>query len=193
LGTLDAGASGYVHKSRGVAALISAVERVLLGNVVVDIPPATEIRRSARANGAERLPIRLTTRERECLAMLVEGLDTAAMVVKLGVSRTTVRTHVQAVLNKLGVHSRLEAASFAVRSGMLGVGYDDILLRKRRPDVPAFVEFRSGGGPANGSRRMATESAAEPRRASPAVRALGPRPRLAHPPDAPVSTADRAG
>ena len=47
--------------------------------------------------------------------MLVEGLDTAAMVQRLGVSRTTVRTHLQAVLTKLGVHSRLEAASFAVR------------------------------------------------------------------------------
>ena len=47
--------------------------------------------------------------------MLVEGLDTAAMVDLLGVSRTTVRTHLQSVLTKLGVHSRLEAASFAVR------------------------------------------------------------------------------
>jgi DNA-binding CsgD family transcriptional regulator len=57
----------------------------------------------------------LTSRERECLMMLVEGLDTAAMVDLLGVSRTTVRTHLQSVLTKLGVHSRLEAASFAVR------------------------------------------------------------------------------
>jgi hypothetical protein len=47
--------------------------------------------------------------------MLVEGLDTAAMMNRLCVSRTTVRTHLQAVLTKLGVHSRLEAVSFAVR------------------------------------------------------------------------------
>jgi hypothetical protein len=45
----------------------------------------------------------------------VEGLDTAAMMQRLCVSRTTVRTHLQAVLTKLGVHSRLEAVSFAVR------------------------------------------------------------------------------
>jgi Bacterial regulatory proteins, luxR family len=50
--------------------------------------------------------------------LLVEGLSTAAMVERLGVSRTTVRTHLQAVLIKLGVHSRLEAASFAVRHGL---------------------------------------------------------------------------
>jgi two-component system nitrate/nitrite response regulator NarL len=49
----------------------------------------------------------------------VEGLDTAAIARKLSVSRTTVRTHVQAVLTKLGVHSRLEAASFAVRYRLL--------------------------------------------------------------------------
>ncbi len=41
---LDAGASGFVPKSRGVSALISAVERVLLGNVVVDVPAAPDIR-----------------------------------------------------------------------------------------------------------------------------------------------------
>ena len=41
---------------------------------------------------------------------------------RLGVSAATVRTHVQAVLAKLGVHSRLEAASFAVRHSLLGAG-----------------------------------------------------------------------
>ena len=47
------------------------------------------------------------------------------MVARLGVSRTTVRSHVQALLTKLGVHSRLEAASFAVRYRLL----DDDLER----------------------------------------------------------------
>jgi hypothetical protein len=41
------------------------------------------------------------------------------MAARLGVSRTTIRTHIQAVLTKLGVHSRLEAASVAVRYGLL--------------------------------------------------------------------------
>jgi two-component system, NarL family, nitrate/nitrite response regulator NarL len=112
---LDAGASGYLHQSRGVGALVSALERVLCGEVVVDVPQASAPRRTAEPNQALRLAGHLTGRERECLMMLVEGLDTAAMVQRLGVSRTTVRTHLQAVLTKLGVHSRLEAASFAVR------------------------------------------------------------------------------
>lgn len=112
---LDAGASGYLHQSRGVAALVSALERVLGGETVVDVPEAPPSRRSPQPSQALRMAAHLTSRERECLMMLVEGLDTAAMVDLLGVSRTTVRTHLQSVLTKLGVHSRLEAASFAVR------------------------------------------------------------------------------
>ena len=154
---LEAGACGYVHKSRGVSALISAVNRVLAGNVVVNVP-AAHTRRSACASEVERLAARLTMRERECLSLLVEGLDTAAMVVKLGISRTTVRTHVQAVLNKLGVHSRLEAASLAVRSGLLDVGYEDTRARHRPAGGPALVELGSGTaarpGLPRGRRRM---------------------------------------
>jgi two-component system nitrate/nitrite response regulator NarL len=112
---LDAGAAGYLHQSRGVGALVGALERVLHGETVIDVPEAAPSRRPAEPNQALRLAAHLTSRERECLMMLVEGLDTAAMVIRLGVSRTTVRTHLQAVLTKLGVHSRLEAASFAVR------------------------------------------------------------------------------
>jgi two-component system nitrate/nitrite response regulator NarL len=112
---LDAGASGYLHQSRGLGALVSALERVLDGETIVDVPDAPPPRRSAEPNLAVRMASHLTSRERECLMMLVEGLDTAAMVDLLGVSRTTVRTHLQSVLTKLGVHSRLEAASFAVR------------------------------------------------------------------------------
>ncbi|HTS98366.1 MAG TPA: response regulator transcription factor [Streptosporangiaceae bacterium] len=113
---LDAGASGYLHQSRGIGALVAGLERVLRGEIVVDVPEtAPPLRRPAEPTQALRLAAHLTSRERECLLMLVEGLDTAAMVGRLGVSRTTVRTHLQAVLTKLGVHSRLEAASFAVR------------------------------------------------------------------------------
>jgi two-component system nitrate/nitrite response regulator NarL len=112
---LGLGASGYLHQSRGVGTLVSALERVLRGEIVVDVPDAPPSRRPAEPNQALRMAAHLTSRERECLMMLVEGLDTAAMVDLLGVSRTTVRTHLQSVLTKLGVHSRLEAASFAVR------------------------------------------------------------------------------
>jgi DNA-binding NarL/FixJ family response regulator len=116
---LNAGASGYLHKTRGVTALTAAIERVMRGEVVVDVPRSTGRPRPAGQEDARRLAAHLTARERECLALLVEGLDTGAMARKLTVSRTTVRTHVQSILTKLGVHSRLEAASFAVRYRLL--------------------------------------------------------------------------
>lgn len=116
---LNVGASGYLHKTREVSVLAAAIDRVLGGEVVVDVPTPTATWRSAPPDHPRRLAAYLTARERECLALLVRGLSTAAMADVLGVSRTTVRTHVQALLAKLGVHSRLEAVSLAVRYGLL--------------------------------------------------------------------------
>lgn len=114
---LLAGASGYLHKTRGVAALTAAVDRALRGEVVVDVPERSGhwSSRPAAADHVSRLAAFLTPRERECLGLLVEGLDTGAMAASQGISRATVRTHVQSLLIKLGVHSRLEAAALAVR------------------------------------------------------------------------------
>ncbi len=117
---MRAGAAGYVHKTRGVSVLKQTIERVLRGEVVVEVPAAPGAgRQLARQQDALRLAGYLTARERQCLALLVAGQDTAAMVSTLGVSAATVRTHVQALLTKLSVHSRLEAAAFAVQHGLL--------------------------------------------------------------------------
>lgn len=164
---LDAGASGYLHQSRGVGELIGALERVLRGEIVVDVPDVQPpSRRSAEPNQGLRMAGHLTSRERECLLMLVEGLDTAAMMAKLNVSRTTIRTHLQAVLTKLGVHSRLEAVSFAVRhrlpdlwSSTESVPAPASIVRQMRPrrapaltvvasDQPLAVAAGHGVGPA---------------------------------------------
>jgi two-component system, NarL family, nitrate/nitrite response regulator NarL len=143
---LDAGASGYLHQSCGVSALISALARMLSGEVVVDVPPARAPRRLPPPDLAQGLAAQLTGRERQCLLMLVEGLDTAAMVARLGVSRTTVRTHLQAVLTKLGVHSRLEAASFAVRHGLPGAwsGDDPAIVPDRMRPIRLPVPAAAG-------------------------------------------------
>ncbi|EWC60997.1 Nitrate/nitrite response regulator protein [Actinokineospora spheciospongiae] len=116
---VDGGAAGYLHKTAGVRDLAHALRRVLDGETVVDVPAGRSPRHSPDAAAAHRLAAHLTPRERECLALLVEGASTAAMERRLGVSGTTVRTHVQALLTKLGVHSRLEAASLAVRHRLL--------------------------------------------------------------------------
>jgi two-component system, NarL family, nitrate/nitrite response regulator NarL len=116
---LEAGAVGYLHQSRGVEVLVAALERISAGERVVDLPDTGSPRKPRRVLHADAAAATLTSRERECLSLLVAGLDTTAIMARMGVSRTTVRTHLQAVLTKLGVHSRLEAASFAVRHRLL--------------------------------------------------------------------------
>jgi len=119
LGALGAGASGYLHKTRSLASLTAAIDQVLRDKVVVELPGPPPDRRPAQQADAHRLAAHLTGREWQCLEFLIDGMDTTTIARRLGVSRTTVRTHVQALLTKLGVHSRLEAASFAVRHKLL--------------------------------------------------------------------------
>jgi two-component system, NarL family, nitrate/nitrite response regulator NarL len=113
------GASGYLCKTAGLGALLSTIRTVLAGDTAVQVPSRSIARRSPEDAEAHRLAGYLTNRERECLAMLVDGHSSAAIADRLGVSITTVRSHVQSVLTKLGVHSRLEAASYAVRHSLI--------------------------------------------------------------------------
>lgn len=117
---LELGVAGYVHKSRGVPALIEVLRRVGAGEIVVEgtfLSP-----RVANPHGSQELRLLatyLTPRELECLALLASGVGTRVIARRLGVSTMTIRSHVQGVLTKLGVHSRLEAASLAIRYGLV--------------------------------------------------------------------------
>jgi DNA-binding NarL/FixJ family response regulator len=78
-----------------------------------------------RANdgaGVDQFADRLTAREREVLERLVSGERTQVIAAAMGVSYSTARTHVQNVLHKLGVHSRLEAVAFAMHHSLVPVG-----------------------------------------------------------------------
>ena len=61
----------------------------------------------------------LSRRELEVLRLMADGLSTTAAAERLHVSRATIRNHVQSILTKLGVHSRLEAVAFATRHRLL--------------------------------------------------------------------------
>jgi two-component system, NarL family, nitrate/nitrite response regulator NarL len=76
------------------------------------------VRHSARYPALDHL---LTPREREVLARLVHGESTTSMARSMGVRSSTTRTHIDSVLIKLGVHSRLEAVAYAVREGIVDV------------------------------------------------------------------------
>jgi two-component system NarL family response regulator len=117
---LRAGASGYLTKDVSIAELVQAAKSVNRGEVV--IPPRMVggllamlvSQRPQRGEGNDRLA-RLTRREREVLALLAEGADKDAISRTLVISPETARTHVQNILAKLGLHSRLEAAAFGRR------------------------------------------------------------------------------
>jgi DNA-binding NarL/FixJ family response regulator len=119
------GAMGFVHKTRGIVVLTESIRRVRHGQTVVDAVPGPARREGFAVADVDRLARQLTARERQCLALLVDGLDTKAMARRLGVATTTVRSHVQAILMKLGTHSRLEAAALAVRHRLVPLGKDD--------------------------------------------------------------------
>jgi DNA-binding NarL/FixJ family response regulator len=107
------GFSGYVTKDTPLLQFMASVRSVLDGQVVVTHRPAPEL--TLVEDGEAFLLQQLTRREREVLALLMEGAGAADIAGRLSVSRNTVRTHVQNILMKLQVHTRLQAVAFASR------------------------------------------------------------------------------
>ena len=123
LHAIEAGAHGYVSGTSGLEGLAEAIRAIARGESVV--PPAmlgTLLRRLIQrqreaAQAAERL-VNLTPREREVLSLLVQGLDQDGIAAALVISPQTARTHVQRVLRKLDVRSRLDAVALVARTGL---------------------------------------------------------------------------
>ena len=119
---LKAGFRGFVPKDSRLPTVVEAIRGALAGRSIMirSVAPASSSLRGGVS--ASLLASGLTTREREVLALLVEGLGSRAIADRLQISMNTVRTHVQSVLTKLQVHSRLEAAAFAVHQGLVEPG-----------------------------------------------------------------------
>jgi DNA-binding NarL/FixJ family response regulator len=131
LEAMEAGASGYLSKEAPLADLINAARAVHRGEALV--PPRMLgallqriIHRRRERDEALKRMTNLTRREREVLAFLAQGADNDQIAQRLVISPETARTHVQNVLGKLRVHSRLEAAAFVTQNGILDdlVGVD---------------------------------------------------------------------
>jgi DNA-binding NarL/FixJ family response regulator len=132
-GSLECGASAFVTKDNPLEYLIDACHAICRGETLV--PPAMLsilldglLRRRRRDDGTLRLAMTLTPREREVAALVARGTSTRGIADALTISTETARTHVQRVLGKLGVHTRLELAALLNESGLL-----DGLLAER-PD-----------------------------------------------------------
>jgi two-component system nitrate/nitrite response regulator NarL len=118
------GFQGYVTKDTPVSLFVSSIQAVIEGHVVLPRQLARQAA-GARTPGEKDVALlieQITHRERDVLQLLAEGASSAEMARRLSVSRNTVRTHVQNILTKLQVHSRLEAAAFAVRHGLVKAG-----------------------------------------------------------------------
>jgi two-component system, NarL family, nitrate/nitrite response regulator NarL len=117
-----AGFHGFLSKDIPLPRFPEALAAVLRGEGVVFERPMIDSRPvSTIDRDAGLLASQLTPREREVLALLVEGSENAQIARRLSVSANTVRTHVQSILTKLGVRSRLQAAAFAVRHRVVPV------------------------------------------------------------------------
>ena len=107
------GAPGFVGKEKPIGAIIEALELARQGHLAVD-PLALQDALRPRAQDDDPLWVLkfVTEREWEVLRCIMDGLSTQEeMADQLGVHRSTARTHVQNLLTKLGVHSRLQAAA----------------------------------------------------------------------------------
>jgi DNA-binding NarL/FixJ family response regulator len=120
---LQAGASGWVAKDCSLQRLLTVIRGVLRDET--HLPPAllTGVLRELTAarkhrTESEQLVESLTPREREVLRCMVAGLGRKAVAERLFLSPHTVRTHMQNVLGKLGVHSTLAAVALARRAGV---------------------------------------------------------------------------
>jgi DNA-binding NarL/FixJ family response regulator len=105
---IRAGASGVVYKDIDPAALVRAIRSVHDGNVLLAPEAFGSLVRGSRADT-------LTAREREVLAGIADGKSNREIARSLRVSEKTVKAHVSAVLAKLGVQDRTQAAVYAVR------------------------------------------------------------------------------
>lgn len=108
---LELGVSGYVLKGERIESICASLEAVARGETSVHRTLLRQIRRTVDVPQQRRPVQDLTAREQEVLDLLREGMDTQQIVERLVVSQSTVRTHVQNILSKLGVHSRLQAVA----------------------------------------------------------------------------------
>jgi DNA-binding NarL/FixJ family response regulator len=124
--SLDAGAEGFLSKGAAVKEVVAAVRAASRGE---NLLPPEEVRRllanlrrrrDQDATGQARVE-RLTPRETQILQRMADGLSPEAIAEEMGISRHTLRTHVQNILFKLKVHSKLEALAEAIRYGKVRI------------------------------------------------------------------------
>jgi DNA-binding NarL/FixJ family response regulator len=124
------GAVGYITKHQAIREVVDAVRKASEGEPV--IPPfmiprilSHFHRQQMQEQQAELIRQKLSAREIEILQQLARGADNKAIGEELVISPHTVRTHIQNILTKMGVHSKLEATTLALQLGVITLPRND--------------------------------------------------------------------
>jgi NarL family two-component system response regulator LiaR len=113
---LEAGAIGYLLKDVSADDLVWAIRAAHAGRATLSPEAAQSLVENANMPPAPGLD--LTEREREVLVLMIEGLNNTQIAGRLNVSPSTIKSHVSNILAKLGVASRTEAVTLALRNGI---------------------------------------------------------------------------
>lgn len=124
LDAIDAGATAYLTKMATADQIIEAVRKAAVGEVLIPVSLfAKAIARQRKVVtdrlAREKLFADFTPRELDVLRLLAEGHDTGTMAKRLGIAPHTVEWHVRHVIEKLEVHSKLQAVIAAARLGLI--------------------------------------------------------------------------
>jgi two-component system nitrate/nitrite response regulator NarL len=124
LDAIDAGASAHLSGSATAGEIVEAVRRAEKGEVLIPVALfaraiARQRRHAIEQGEREKLLAEFTPRELEILRVLAKGLDTPTIAGHLGIAPQTVEWHLRHVIEKLQVHSKLQALVAAVRLGLI--------------------------------------------------------------------------
>jgi DNA-binding NarL/FixJ family response regulator len=119
-----AGACGYLLKDSSISELVSGIHAAAIGESLVSPAIATKVLQRLRASSAspheaELIQSELSDREIQVLKLIANGKDNGMIALELHISPKTVKNHISNILMKLQIDNRIQAAVYAVRSGIV--------------------------------------------------------------------------
>jgi DNA-binding NarL/FixJ family response regulator len=119
-----AGACGYLLKDASIQELVSGIRAAARGEALISPHIAAKVLQRIRATSAqpeieEMIRAELSEREIEVLKLIANGKDNAVIAAELHISPKTVKNHISNILMKLQIDNRIQAAVYAVRSGIV--------------------------------------------------------------------------
>ncbi len=124
LDAILAGASGYLLKDSSIQDLLQGIRSAAVGEALISPHIAAKVLQRVRATStspeiADTIRAELSDREIEVLKLIANGTDNAQIAAELHISPKTVKNHISNILMKLQIDNRIQAAVYAVRSGIV--------------------------------------------------------------------------